>query len=111
MPDNYPSKAMVLSFTEATRRELASQGLLVTVVCPGPVLTEFQARAGFAPGFDSAILNVSPAEVARQGYEGLMANKRTVLPGLGIKLVPFLLRLFPRSFILAAVGAFQLRNR
>lgn len=107
----YASKAYVLSFSEAMRRELAPQGVRVTVVCPGPVLTEFQARAGFSPGFDSAVLNVSPAEVARQGYEGLMANKRAVLPGLGIKLVPFLLRFFPRSFILAAVGGFQLRNR
>ena len=31
----------------------------------------------------------------RQAYGGLMANKRAVLPGLGIKIVPFLLRLFP----------------
>ena len=107
----YASKAYVLSFSEAMRRELAPQGVRVTVVCPGPVPTEFQVRAGFSPGFDSAILNVSAADVARQGYEGLMANKRAVLPGLGIKLVPFLLRLFPRSFILAAVGTFQLRNR
>jgi short-subunit dehydrogenase len=107
----YASKAYVLSFTEAMRSELAPQGVRVTLVCPGPVPTEFQARAGFAPGYDSAILNVSAAEVARQGYEGLMANKRAVLPGLGIKMVPFLLRLFPRSFILAAVGGFQLRNR
>ena len=107
----YASKAYVLSFSEAMRRELAPQGVRVTVVCPGPVPTEFQERAGFRPGFDSAVLNVSPAEVARQGYEGLMANKRAVLPGLGIKMVPFLLRLFPRSFILAAVGRFQLRNR
>lgn len=107
----YASKAYVLSFSEAMRRELAPHGVRVTVVCPGPVPTEFQARAGFRPGFDSAILEVSPAEVARQGYDGLMANKRAVLPGLLIKVVPFLLRLFPRSFILAAVGGFQLRNR
>ena len=107
----YASKAYVLSFTEALRRELAPHGVRVTVVCPGPVPTEFQARAGFAPGFDSAILNVSAAEVARQAYSGLMANKRAVLPGLGIKFVPFLLRLFPRAFILAAVGGFQLRKR
>jgi len=107
----YASKAYVLSFSEAMRRELAPQGVRVTVVCPGPVLTEFQTRAGFSPGVDSAILNVPAAEVARQGYEGLMANKRAVLPGLGIKMVPFLLRLFPRSFVLAAVGRLQLRNR
>jgi hypothetical protein len=107
----YASKAYVLSFTEAMRAELAPQGVRVTVVCPGPVPSEFQARAGFAPGFDSAILNVMPADVARQAYDGLMANKRAVLPGLGIKIVPFLLRLFPRSFILAAVCRFQLRKR
>ncbi len=107
----YASKAYVLSFSEAMRAELGPLGVRVTVVCPGPVPSEFQARAGFAPGFDSAILNVVPAEVARQAYHGLMANKRAVLPGLGIKIVPFLLRLFPRSFILASVARFQLRKR
>jgi short-subunit dehydrogenase len=107
----YASKAYVLSFTEALRQELAPHGVRVTLVCPGPVPTEFQARAGFAPGFDSAILNVSAAEIAQQAYSGLMANKRAVLPGLGIKIVPFLLRLSPRAFILAAVGRFQLSKR
>jgi len=107
----YASKAYVLSFSEAMRRELAPHGVRVTVICPGPVLTEFQTRAGLVPGFDSVVLNVPPAEVARLGYEGLMANKRAVLPGIGIKMVPFLLRLFPRSFVLAAVGRLQLRKR
>jgi short-subunit dehydrogenase len=107
----YASKAYALSFTEALRAELAPHGVRVTLVCPGPVPSEFQARAGFAPGYDASILNVSAAEVARQAYQGLMANKRAVLPGLGIKMVPFMLRLFPRSFILAAVGGFQLRKR
>ena len=40
-----------------------------------------------------------------------MANKRAVMPGFGIKVVPLLLRLFPRGFILAAVGRLQLRQR
>jgi short-subunit dehydrogenase len=107
----YASKAYVLSFSEALRRELAPLGVRVTALCPGPVPSEFQARAGFLPGFDSAILNVSASDVAQAGYRGLMANKRAVLPGLGIKIVPFLLRLFPRGFILAAVGRFQMRRR
>jgi short-subunit dehydrogenase len=107
----YASKAYVLSFSEALRRELAPRGVRVTVLCPGPVPSEFQARAGFEPGFDSAVLNVSASDVAQAGYRGLMANKRAVLPGLGIKIVPFLLRLFPRGFILGAVGRFQLRKR
>lgn len=107
----YASKAYVLSFSEALRRELGPRGVRVTALCPGPVPSEFQARAGFLPGFDSQILNVSASDVATAGYRGLMSNKRAVLPGLGIKMVPLLLRLFPRGFILAAVGRFQLRRR
>jgi len=107
----YASKAYVLSFTEALREELKRRGVRVTVLCPGPVPTEFQTRAGFAPGFDSAILNVSASNVALEGYRGLLAGKRAVLPGFGIKIVPLLLRLFPRGFILAAVGRFQMRRR
>ena len=106
----YASKAYVLSFTEALHEELGPLGVRVTALCPGPVPSEFQARAGFRPGFDSAVLNVSPADVALAGYRGLMANKRAVLPGLGVKIVPFLLRLFPRGFILAAVGKLQLKR-
>jgi short-subunit dehydrogenase len=106
----YASKAYVLSFTEALHEELGPLGVRVTALCPGPVPSEFQARAGFRPGFDSAVLNVSPADVALAGYRGLMANKRAVLPGLGVKLVPILLRLFPRGFILAAVGKLQLKR-
>src|SRR5712671_683408 len=107
----YASKGYVLSFSEALRRELAPRGVRVTTLCPGSVSTEFQTRAGIEPGFEHAILNVSASDVAQAGYRGLMANKRVVLPGLGIKIVPFLLRLFPRGFILAAVGRLQLRKR
>jgi uncharacterized protein len=104
-------KAYVLSFTEALRGELAPHGVRVTALCPGPVPSEFQTRAGVKPGIDSAVLGVSPADVAKEAYRGLMANRRAVLPGFGVKMVPFLLRFFPRGFILAAVGRLQLGRR
>jgi uncharacterized protein len=107
----YASKAYVLSFSEGLRGELGPRGVRVTTLCPGPVPSEFQSRAGFEPGFDSAVLNVSASNVAKAGYRGLMANKRIVLPGFGIKILPALLRFFPRGFILAAVSSFQLRKR
>jgi short-subunit dehydrogenase len=106
----YASKAYVLSFSEALRQELAPRGVRVTTLCPGSVPTEFQARAGLTPGFEHEILKVSAFDVAQAGYRGLMANKRAVLPGLGLKIVPFLLRLCPRGFIVAAVGRVQLRK-
>ena len=107
----YASKAFVLSFTEALRAELGPKGVRVTVLCPGPVQTEFQSRAGYRPGYDPALLNVSSSAVARQAYDGLMANQRAVLPGLGIKIVPYLLRMLPRGFILWAVSRFQQNKR
>lgn len=107
----YASKAYVISFTEALRAELAPRGVRVTVLCPGPVPTEFQARAGVGSQHDTAALNVSADQVAREAYRGLMANKRAVLPGLGIKIVPFALRFFPRGFILAATSRFQRQRR
>lgn len=103
----YASKAFVLSFTEALRGELGRHGVKVTALCPGPVPTEFQQRAGFAPGLDSAVLNVSARNVAAAGYRGLMQNRQVVLPGLGIRLIPFFLRFAPRNLVLAAVSRVQ----
>lgn len=103
----YASKAYVLSFTEAMRGELGPKGVRVTALCPGPVPTEFQDRAGFEAGLDSAILNVSAGAVARAGYRGLMSNKRLVMPGVGVRMIPFLLRFAPRSMVLASVARVQ----
>ena len=46
----YASKAYVLSFSEALHSELKARGVRVTVLCPGPVPTEFAARAGVSSG-------------------------------------------------------------
>src|SRR5436190_751740 len=107
----YASKAYVLSFSEALRQELGPRGVRVTALCPGSVPSEFQARAGIKPGLEHDMLRISASDVAQAGYRGLMANKGAVLPGFGTRMIPFLLRLFPRGFILAAVGRVQLRKR
>ena len=107
----YASKAYVLSFSEALRQELGPCGVRVTTLCPGSVPTDFQARAGIKSGLEHEILNVSASDVAQAGYRGLMANKRAVLPSLGTKIIPSLLRFFPRGFVLAAVDRVQPRQR
>ncbi len=103
----YATKAYVLSFSEALFCELAPRGVRVTALCPGPVPTEFQERAGIVPGFDSRVLNISAANVALAGYRGLMAGKRLVLPGIGMKVIPFMLRFVPRAWVVALVGRVQ----
>ena len=108
----YASKAYVLSFSEAMRAELAPLRRAGDggVSWPGAVGVSGARRLCARIRLGDPQCRRRPTS-RRQAYGGLMANKRAVLPGLGIKIVPFLLRLFPRSFILAAVGRFQLRKR
>jgi short-subunit dehydrogenase len=107
----YASKAYVLSFTEALHRELASQGVRVTALCPGPVPTEFQGRAGIADDQFPAFLARSAGRVAEEGYTGLMQGRRVIIPGMTNKLAAFLPRFLPRALMLAATDAHQKRRR
>ncbi|MBI3823243.1 MAG: SDR family NAD(P)-dependent oxidoreductase, partial [Planctomycetes bacterium] len=57
----YASKAYVLSLTEALHHELRPHGVRVTALCPGPVPTDFQARAGASSSASSARRRVGTA--------------------------------------------------
>ena len=99
------TKAYVLSFSEGLRRELAPKGIRVTVLCPGPVLTGFQARAGVnGVHYPRGFLRTAD-QVARAGYDGLMRGRRVVVPGLPNKIVPWLPRLLPRGMLAERVYA------
>jgi uncharacterized protein len=107
----YASKAYVVSFTEALHAELGPKGIRVTTLCPGPVATAFHARAGLAPDSVSGVMSQTAEKVAREGYDGLMAGKRLVVPGLANKLVTFLPRFAPRGLVLGLVHKRQKRMR
>ena len=77
----FATKAYVLSFGEALHHELKPAGVRVTTLCPGPVKTEFQARAGMDEQQFPRILFRSAERVAREGYDGLMRGRRVVVPG------------------------------
>jgi short-subunit dehydrogenase len=97
----YASKAYVLSFSEALQHELSRRGIRVTALCPGPVPTEFQARAGLrGDRAQSALLSLSAERVARIGYRGFMRGKRVVVAGIGNQIAVFLLRIVPHAALL-----------
>jgi len=100
----YASKAYVLSFSEALHRELKPRGVRVTALCPGPVPSEFRDRAGAKPGRYPAVFVQSAEEVAALGYQGLKAGRRLVVPGIANKLLTMLMRLVPRSILVALSG-------
>jgi uncharacterized protein len=107
----HATKAYVLSFSEALHGELKPRGVRVTALCPGPVPTEFQERAGDTSGSYPSLLTESAEAVAEQGYRGLKDGRRVVLPGFGIKAVTALVRLVPRGVLLAALQRRNHRRR
>ena len=106
----YASKAYVVSFSQALHQELKPRGVRVTALCPGPVPTEFQARAGMARDFFPAFLVRSAEAVAEDAYRGLKQGRALVIPGLPNKLVPALAGILPQP-ILASIMRSILRSR
>jgi short-subunit dehydrogenase len=99
----YASKAYVLSFSEALHRELAGRGIRVTTLCPGPVPTEFQARADMRQGTADKVLSLPAARVAREGYDALMRGRRVLIAGCGNRLATTLIHFVPHALLLAIV--------
>ena len=66
----FASKAYVNSFSQALAAELKGTGVTVTVLCPGPVATEFQETSDMqhVKGFEFA---ASGESVARRGYKAM----------------------------------------
>jgi short-subunit dehydrogenase len=100
----YATKAYVVSFSEALHAELAPRGVRVTALCPGPTPSEFQMRAGARTANYPPLVTLSAERVAEDGYRGLAAGRRLVVPGIGNSLVPFVMRFVPRS-LAAAITA------
>jgi short-subunit dehydrogenase len=73
------SKSFVQSFALALREELKDTGVSVTSLMPGPTETEFFERADMLDTKIGADDKDDPADVARDGFEALMAGKERVV--------------------------------
>ncbi len=104
----YATKAYVLSFSESLAGELEGTGVSVTVLCPPATRSGFQASAQMeSSGLVSGKKLMGPETVAKAGYAGMIAGRRTVVPGfgnwLGVQMVPF----FPRKMLATYVRGLQ----
>ncbi len=94
------SKAYVASFTRALRFELAKYGVQVSLLNPGPTLTEFGSRAKDSGDFFSGKPGImSSREVAQAGVDGLFANVEEILPGGLNAAMPLVLRFLPTTLV------------
>ncbi len=96
------TKAFVQTFSEAVHEELHGTGVSCTVLCPGPVPTEW-AEIADAQQWSVGIAQVSPADVAEAAIDGMLEGKRSVVPGLVPKVMSMGGRFAPRSVLLPAL--------
>jgi len=79
----------------------------VTALCPGPVATGFQTRAGIRPtaGGETSPLAIPARRVAEIGYDALMRGKRVAVAGFGNRIIVFFMRYLPHGLVLPMLKA------
>lgn len=93
----YSTKAYVLSLTEAIHDEVKDYGIKVSCLCPGPVRTSFQSKAGIKKSESAKKYLMSAEDVAKEGYKKFEKNKAIIIPGFKNKLLVIGNKLIPRA--------------
>jgi short-subunit dehydrogenase len=89
----YASKAYVLRLSEALYREAMEMksNVVVSVLCPGPVKTEFDNVADVK----FSISGLESKFVAKYALNKMFKGKMVIIPGISIKLLVFFSRFIP----------------
>ena len=95
----FATKAYVLSFTEALHEEVASKGVHVSALCPGPTSTEFGDVAGFQSTKNFDRIAMKSEDVVRMGLEALEKNQAVRVTGVLNKAAAQGHRFLPRSWL------------
>ena len=80
------TKAFARTFSDALSGELRGTGVRALCVNPGPVPTEWQAAAGYAPDYLPPVPGkISAEQVARESIRAFERGRRTLVPGFVIR--------------------------
>ena len=93
----YASKAYVLRLTEAIKSELKADGcnVSVSVLCPGPVKTEFDSVANVT----FSLRGLDSRYVANYALKKMFKGKTVIIPGITVKILKFLSRFAPENIL------------
>jgi short-subunit dehydrogenase len=96
------TKAFITSFTEAVREEVKESGVTITLLEPGVTDTDFFNKADMERAKIVAKgSKADPADVAKDGYEALMAGKDKVVSGFMNKVQAVLGNVLPDNVVAA----------
>lgn len=91
------TKAFVYNYSLALREEFKYYDISVSVLCPGPTITnEDGLKRVKAMGTLARIAVTMPEDFAPEAIRGMLKGKSVIRPGFLVKLMAFLGKLFPR---------------
>lgn len=93
----YASKAYVYRLSEGVKTELKKNNskVKISVLCPGPVRTNFNKVAGV----DFVAPSLSSEYVANYAVNKMLRNKFSIVPGTLMKITRFLEKLVPHNLV------------
>lgn len=93
----YASKAYVYRLSQGVKTELKKNNskVKISVLCPGPVRTNFNKVAGV----DFAAPSLSSEYVAKYAVKKLLKNKFTIVPGTFMKITRFFEKIMPHNLV------------
>lgn len=97
------TKAYVIDFTAALHEELRDTGVTATVLCPGPVATEFSGVAGVEVS-GLGPLEQTADEVAAAGLDAVRSGRSVAFSGVGPAVMGISSRLTPRPVVTWLTG-------
>lgn len=104
----YASKAYLLRLTQSIAEELRRGGsdVYVGALCPGPVKTSFNEKAGALHGLSGLDAGV----VAEYAIKKMFAKKTVIIPGALMKCVAFFDKIMPDALIAKIAYGMQRRK-
>lgn len=109
----YASKAYVLRLSQALAEELRmdKSDVKISVLCPGPVSTEFEnvAKVNFGSGDEgvAGLIVLKSRDVAEYAIKKMFAGKQVIIPGAIMKVAISLRRILPDKLLAKAVYMIQ----
>lgn len=97
MSSYYASKAYVYRLSQGVKTELRKNNskVKISVLCPGPVRTNFNKVAGV----DFAAPSLSSEYVAKYAVKKMLKNKFTIVPGTFMKITRFFEKIMPHNLV------------
>jgi len=91
------TKALVYNFSLALREEFRHHGVSVSVLCPGPIITnEDGLRRVEAQGARARLLVTMPDDIAPEAIRGMLTGKAVIVPGRLVRTILRVSYLTPR---------------